>query len=82
MKKALAFLITFVSTILGVHSTVNATATDYVPSVMQIVNISSDDSWSVGTGFFINWDGAILTNYHVIADTVTGETSDLLFYVL
>ncbi len=58
-------------------ASVQAYASDNVSSVVQIYAITYDEADEVsevwtGTGFFISWDGAILTNYHVIqgADTV------------
>lgn len=45
---------------------------EYSPALVQIksINIESGQKSSIGTGFFINQGGVIVTNYHVISSFV------------
>lgn len=50
----------------------NELFSSYNPALVQIktVNIESGQKSSIGTGFFINAEGRIVTNYHVISNFI------------
>jgi putative serine protease PepD len=52
--------------------TVEAAAAKVLPSVVSITERSSDGSGGEGSGIVLSSDGVILTNNHVVADSVNG----------
>ncbi len=71
LSKKIICLFSIVLMLMQPLQVADAYATDNVPAVVQIYSVTYDTAGNLsnvwtGTGFFISWDGAILTNNHVI----------------
>jgi len=68
----LAFFALSVGSKLANAAEANELFSSYNPALVQIktVNIESGQKSSIGTGFFINIEGRIVTNYHVISNFI------------
>ena len=56
---------------------------EYSPALVQIksINIESGQKSSIGTGFFINTDGLIVSNYHVVSSYVQNASKYRLEFI-
>jgi hypothetical protein len=76
----------FISLPAYAEMTTSQIAQKYSPSVVTIIALDENDQpLSLGSGFFVNQNGEIVTNYHVLQDsakatirTARGEKGDIL----